>query len=431
MSVWKEQQSDVKGIKKRLPHGFDFATQNLGKRSSKMKEDWKECKLGEVVEINPTESIKKGAIAKKIGMDILQPYCRSISSFSTEAYSGGAKFRNKDTIMARITPCLENGKTAMVGILDDNEIGFGSTEYIVFRAKDNISDPYFIYYLITSSIIREPAIKSMVGSSGRQRVQTDVVTNLSITLPPLATQQKIAAILSSLDDKIELNNKINDNLEQQAQAIFKSWFVDFEPFGGKMPEGWKVGKLSEIGTIVGGSTPSKARKEYYTNKGIAWITPKDLSNDKSKFISHGEIDITELGFKNSSAIKMPKGTVLYSSRAPIGYIAISKNEVTTNQGFKSVIPNPNVGNAYIYYFLRSNFELIDNMASGSTFKEISGTAMKNVPVLIPDDKTLYNFQTMCETLFSQQELLENENRNLSAIRDTLLPKLMNGEIEIL
>uniref|UniRef100_UPI00168BE88C restriction endonuclease subunit S n=1 Tax=Treponema zioleckii TaxID=331680 RepID=UPI00168BE88C len=242
-------------------------------------------------------------------------------------------------------------------------------------------------------------------------------------LPPLPTQQKIAAILSSLDDKIELNNKINTNLEQQAQALFKNWFVDFEPFGGKIPEGWKVGKLSEIGTIVGGSTPSKAKKEYYTNKGIAWITPKDLSNDKSKFISHGEIDITELGFKNSSAIKMPKGTVLYSSRAPIGYIAISKNEVTTNQGFKSVIPNPNVGNAYIYYFLRSNFELIDNMASGSTFKEISGTAMKNVPVLIPDDKSLSSFQSFCNPVFTEQEKLEAENKNLAEIRDTLLPKL--------
>lgn len=393
-------------------------------------EEWKECKLKDIVEINPTESLKKGTVAKKIGMDVLQPYCRAIPSFSFEPYTGGTKFKNGDTIMARITPCLENGKTAMVNILDDNEIGFGSTEYIVFRAKNNITDPYFIYYLVTSDCIRNPAIKSMVGSSGRQRVQTDVVANLSINLPPLPTQQKIAAILSSLDDKIELNNKININLEQQAGALFKNWFVDFEPFGGKIPEGWKVGKLSEIGTIVGGSTPSKAKKEYYTNKVIAWITPKDLSNDKSKFISHGEIDITELGFKNSSAIKMPKGTVLYSSRAPIGYIAISKNEVTTNQGFKSVIPNPNVGNAYIYYFLRSNFELIDNMASGSTFKKISGTAMKNVPVLIPDDKTLFNFQTMCETLFSQQELLENENGNLSIIRDTLLSKLMNGEIEV-
>ena len=148
-------------------------------------EEWKECKLKDIVEINPTESLKKGTVAKKIGMDVLQPYCRAIPSFSFEPYIGGTKFKNGDTIMARITPCLENGKTAMVNILDDNEIGFGSTEYIVFRAKNNITDPYFIYYLVTSDCIRNPAKKSMVGSSGRQRVQTDVVANLSIKLPPL------------------------------------------------------------------------------------------------------------------------------------------------------------------------------------------------------------------------------------------------------
>ena len=294
------------------------------------------------------------------------------------------------------------------------------------RAKDFV-DSCFLYYLLKQSV---NILKHNTHGSVFDTITRETFENISVKIPPLPTQQKIAAILSSLDDKIELNNKINTNLEQQAQALFKNWFVDFEPFGGKMPEGWKVGKLSDIGTIVGGSTPSKAEKEYYTNNGIAWITPKDLSNDKSKFISHGEIDITELGFKNSSAIKMPKGTVLYSSRAPIGYIAIAKNEVTTNQGFKSVIPNKNIGNAYIYCFLKNNFDLIDSMASGSTFKEISGTAMKNVPVLIPDDKTLSKFQIMCETLFSQQELLENENRNLSAIRDTLLPKLTNGEIEV-
>jgi type I restriction enzyme S subunit len=174
--------------------------------------DWTECRLGDIVEINPPESIKKGTIAKKIGMDVLQPYCRAIPSFSLESYSGGSKFKNGDTIMARITPCLENGKTAMVNILDENEIGFGSTEFIVFRAKEEITDPYFVYYLVTSDTVRNPAIKSMVGSSGRQRVQTDVVANLSINLPPLETQQKIASLLSSLDDKIELNNRINDNL---------------------------------------------------------------------------------------------------------------------------------------------------------------------------------------------------------------------------
>lgn len=298
------------------------------------------------------------------------------------------------------------------------------------RCNQKVLPEYLVYYFHTR-IGKHQLLSnaSQVGVPALAR-PTTTFQKLRVVLPPLPTQQKIAAILSSLDDKIELNNKINTNLEQQAQAIFKNWFVDFEPFGGKMSEGWKIGKLSEIGTIVGGSTPSKAKKDYYTNNGIAWITPKDLSNDKSKFISHGETDITELGFENSSAIKMPKGTVLYSSRAPIGYIAIAKNEVTTNQGFKSVIPDPNVGNAYIYYFLKSNFELIDNMASGSTFKEISGTAMKNVPVLIPDDRNLFAFQSFCNSIFTEQEKLEAENKNLAEIRDTLLPKLMNGEIEV-
>ena len=174
-------------------------------------EEWKECKLSDIVEINPTESLKKGTVAKKIGMDILQPYCRSIPSYSLEPYTGGTKFKNGDTIMARITPCLENGKTAKVAVLDDGEVGFGSTEYIVFRAKDGI-DEDFIYYLVCSPLVREPAIKSMVGSSGRQRVQTDVVQNLEIMVPDYEEQKRISGILKSLDDKIAANTEVNKNL---------------------------------------------------------------------------------------------------------------------------------------------------------------------------------------------------------------------------
>lgn len=170
------------------------------------------CKLSEIAEINPKESLPKGTTARKIPMDILQPFCRNIHGYTYEEYNGGMKFRNGDTIMARITPCLENGKTAQIRILNDNEIAFGSTEYIVFRAKKGVSDPDFLYYLVCSQIIREPAIKSMVGSSGRQRVQTDVVANLEIDLPDLLNQRRIASILSALDEKIEVNNKINDNL---------------------------------------------------------------------------------------------------------------------------------------------------------------------------------------------------------------------------
>ena len=170
------------------------------------------CKLADIAEFNPKESLKKGTVAKKVAMDQLRPFCRDIPSYTLEPFNGGTKFRNGDTIMARITPCLENGKTAKVNILDDGEIGFGSTEYIVFRAKTGISDEDYLYYLICSPLVRDAAIKSMVGSSGRQRVQIDVVQNLEIDLPSITEQRKIGALLRFLDDKCQLNNKINDNL---------------------------------------------------------------------------------------------------------------------------------------------------------------------------------------------------------------------------
>lgn len=193
---------------------------------------------------------------------------------------------------------------------------------------------------------------------------------------------------------------------------------------------WKIGTISDLGTVIGGSTPAKSKPEYYTERGIAWITPKDLSVNKSKFVARGENDITELGLKNSSASIMPRGTVLFSSRAPIGYIAIAAGEVTTNQGFKSVVPNPEIGTPFIYHFLKANLPIIEGMASGSTFKEVSGGTMKIVPALIPDEETLAKFNEFCTPLFEQQRVLEEQNRALSSMRDNLLPKLMSGEIDV-
>ena len=385
--------------------------------------DWVSKRLDEIVEFNPRETIKKGVIAKKIAMDKLQPFCRDITEFELEPFSGGTKFRNGDTIMARITPCLENGKTAKVNILDDGEVGFGSTEYIVFRAREGV-DADFVYYLISSPLVREPAIKSMVGSSGRQRVQTDVVQGITVMVPTLEEQEAIAGILKLLDDKIAVNRKINHNLEQQVQSYFQELFVD-----NVAPE-WITGTISDFGAVVGGSTPSKAKPEYYTKSGIAWITPKDLSINKSKFISHGENDITDLGLKNSSATIMPKGTVLFSSRAPIGYIAIAAGEVTTNQGFKSIVPKLEIGTAFVYFFLKRNLSIIEGMASGSTFKEVSGSTMKNIPAVIPDNETLAKFNDFCAPIFAQQQVLEEQNQSLVILRDNLLPKLMSGEVDV-
>lgn len=233
---------------------------------------------------------------------------------------------------------------------------------------------------------------------------------LSICLPPLVGGSG--------------RSRTNDNLEQQAAAMFHELFI------AQADPSWKEGIISDLGTVVGGSTPSKAKPEYYTDHGIAWITPKDLSVDKSKFISHGADDITELGLRNSSAAIMPEGTILFSSRAPIGYIAIADGEVTTNQGFKSVVPYDHIGTAFVYYFLKNALPTIEGMASGSTFKEISGSAMRTVPAIIPDDATLRTFASFCDPLFQQQRTLEKQNRELAAMRDALLPKLMSGEIDV-
>lgn len=211
------------------------------------------------------------------------------------------------------------------------------------RPFEEIS-PLFLYYFFclesTKKFIRNIAVGATMPS-----INTKLMGEIEVSYPDKQVQEKIANLLGAIDNKIELNNAINDNLEQQAQALFQELFIT------NADPNWRTGTIINLGTVIGGSTPSKAKPEYYTKNGIAWITPKDLSINKSKFITHGENDITELGLKNSSATVMPEGTVLFSSRAPIGYIAIAAGNITTNQGFKSVVPNDEIGTAYDYFLL--------------------------------------------------------------------------------
>ena len=281
------------------------------------------------------------------------------------------------------------------------------------------SDTRFLCYLINSM-----DLSGYVTGSAQPKLSQANLNAITLSLPTLVEQKRIVEYLYMLDQKIDVNRQINDNLEQQAHSYFQELFVD-----NASPE-WTTGTISDLGTVVGGSTPSKAKPEYYTESGIAWITPKDLSINKSKFVSHGENDITELGLKNSSAAIMPEGTVLFSSRAPIGYIAIAAGEVTTNQGFKSVVPKPEIGTPFVYFFLKNTLPVIEGMASGSTFKEVSGSTMKNVSAVIPDAETLAKFSDFCAPIFAQQRILEEQNQSLATLRDNLLPKLMSGEIDV-
>ncbi|WP_068722361.1 restriction endonuclease subunit S [Tepidibacillus decaturensis] len=308
---------------------------------------------------------------------------------------------------------------------------------IAIRAKKDELLPKYLFFNLRNRYEELRQISD--GNSIRGSITTKHIKALDIFIPPLPEQKAIAATLSALDDMIELNNQINKTLEEMAQALFKSWFVDFEPFKdgefeeselGLIPKGWRVGTLSSIGDIIGGGTPSKSKPEYYADSGIPWITPKDLSMNKNKYISRGQFDISELGLRESSAKLMPKGTVLFSSRAPIGYIAIAKNAVTTNQGFKSIVPFNNISSEYVYLLLKNNIGEIESRASGSTFKEISGGEMKKVPIILPPMDVINQFNEIATTLGKVQALLEDENNILSSIRDTLLPKLMSGEIRV-
>ena len=313
------------------------------------------------------------------------------------------------------------GKT---GIVTDDLVPANTNQAVaIIRIDTEKANHEYVYYSLNQRSVVQ-AVNASSAQSAQPNINLKQIGQIEIDLPERKLQDKIVSILSAIDFKIEKNNQINENLEQQAQAYFQELFVDNAD-----PE-WTTGTISDLGTVVGGSTPSKAKPEYYTETGIAWITPKDLSINKSKFVFHGENDITELGLKNSSAVIMPEGTVLFSSRAPIGYIAIATDEVTTNQGFKSVVPKQEIGTPFVYFFLKNTLPVIEGMASGSTFKEVSGSTMKKVPAVIPDAETLAKFSNFCAPIFAQQRILEEQNQSLAILRDNLLPKLMSGEIDV-
>ena len=379
--------------------------------------EWFEKRLDEIAEFNPRELLKKGSISKKISMDKLQPFCRDVPGFELEPYSGGTKFRNGDTIMARITPCLENGKTAKISVLETGEVGFGSTEYIVFRAKDGC-DPDFLYYLVTSPIVREPAIKSMVGSSGRQRVQTDVLQKLLVKVPDLEAQKAISEILKSLDDKINANRKINDNLEQQAKALYKDWFLDFSPFSsdGTLPDGWRIGAVGDIIQLhdskrvpLSGTERSKMAKlyPYYGATSLMDYVDNYLFDGIYLLLGEDGTVVDNLGFP---ILQYVYGRFWVNNHAHI---------ITGKEGFS-------VEELYLFFGLTN----IKSIVTGAVQQKVSQQNLKKVPAIIPSSTALSSFDELIQPIFSQIRNLRDENARLTSLRDILLPKLMSGELDV-
>lgn len=363
-----------------------------------MKSEWTTYTAEQFIEFNPKLTLRKGEIATKVAMEKLQPFTKGIREVEQAVFSGGSKFCNGDTIMARITPCLENGKTAFVNFLQEDEIGFGSTEFIVMRARPGISDPQFVYYLAISPFFREIAIKSMVGSSGRQRVQQSVLDSVELVVPALDEQRRIGAFLAMLDEKIELNQKINDNLEQQAQAIYTSIFIE------NADPQWKRGCLSDLVVVKYGKDHKKLANGTYPVFG-----------------SGGIMRYVDRSLYDRESILIPrKGTL--------------NNVMYINQPFWSVdtmfyteMRLPNVAK-FVYHFVKA--QDLASMNAGSAVPSMTTDILNAMEVDIPSALVLEEFERMVTPMYNAMQENNNQSSKLAEIRDTLLPKLMSGEIDV-
>lgn len=405
--------------------------------------EFKEQQLKNILEINPRMTLKKGTVTKKIAMEHLTEYVKQVKGYELSEFKSGSKFKNKDTLVARITPCLENGKTAYVDILADDEVAFGSTEFFVVRAKENKGDPQFIYYLMRHPKVRDATIKSMTGTSGRQRAQKEAILEYSMSLPNIFDQKKIGYFLSLFDSKIEANNDTIHNLEQLSQNFFKHWFIDFEfpneegkPYkssGGEMveselgeiPKGWKVFPLYDLAEYINGTSFKKHELQNEKND-LPIIKIAEL---KSGFSGNTKYFIGEKDKK----YYLKNGDILFSwsgnPETSIDTFFWTRGKGILNQHIFKVV-STKYPQQLIYILLKyfkPTFSRIASNKQTTGLGHVTVKDLKRLKVVLPLDSSPYVQLNHLGDLILNLNL---ENIKLQELRDTLLPKLLSGEIEI-
>lgn len=302
-----------------------------------------------------------------------------------------------------------------IALLEDYEEGLVSNVYTVFEVenKEELDPEYLMLWFSRPEFDRYARYKSH--GSVREIFDWNELCMVELPVPTIEKQLEIVNSYKAITERIALKQKINDNLEAQVSAIYHSMFDEQNE--------WSKGSVSDFGEIVGGATPSKDIDEYFCSDGIVWLTPKDLTSTGNKFIYKGETDITEAAYHSCSTKLLPKGSVLLSSRAPVGCVAIAMTDLCTNQGFKSIIPKSEFGTAFVYYFLKENRQLLESHSSGTTFMEISGNVLKAIPVSIPPEELTKKFSSICEPIFAYQEQIEAEIFQLLELQRTMVSQI--------
>ena len=435
-------------------------------------------KLSDIVNFNPSRILKKGTVAPFIEMASLPTNTKFIKQIDEKPFSGGSKFKNGDTLFARITPCLENGKTGKVTNLKDEIIGHGSTEFIVMSAKEPEFDEDYIYYFARLPEFREFAQQRMVGTSGRQRVAWQDLADFEFIFPPKEQRKKAAALLNIYDQKIDLNTQINQTLEQIAQALFKSWFVDFDPVrakvqalsdglsleqaelaamqaisgktpeeltalsqtqperyaelaetakafpcemvevdGVEVPKGWEVKPLGDLISFVKGKKPKSVSPKQEENM-LPHILTSSLEGKYNEFCESNKLVTIEY-----------HNTIMLMDGSNSGRIAIGHNGVIGSTLAKINLDNNKLW-AVIYQFLKHKEADIQANTTGTTIPHTDKNRVNNYLMVIPDNFLLEKFTELFDN--SLLKIISNRNQiiSLETIRDLLLPRLLNGEIQL-
>ena len=416
-------------------------------------------KLSDIAAINPRRKVKKGSPVPFIEMAALPLSGRDVDSTAITtrlAKSAGSHFQNGDTLLARITPCLENGKTAQVRGLNEGVVGEGSTEFIVLSGHDPEDNDY-IYYLCRSTEFRDFAIARMEGTSGRQRVAWQPIAGYQFEFPSPELRRSAATVLATLDDRIDNLRQTNATLEAIAQALFKSWFVDFDPVRAKaegrepegmdaataalfpsefedselgpIPRGWRVGASDDLLAIVGGGTPKTSVDEYWSGD-IPWFSVVDTPAAGQVFILDTAKKITDLGLQNCSAKLLPPMTTIISARGTVGKVAMTAVPMAMNQSCYALRPKIEGGEAFIYCSTLRFVEQLQRIAHGAVFDTITRDSFKRIMTSLPPDQAIVAFGALVQPVMERIRANGLQAAYLAEIRDTLLPRLISGKLRL-
>lgn len=432
-------------------------------RGLDMTNDWRETTLSEAFFVNPLRSIRKGKVTPFIPMDVLPENGRSPKQITEREFTGsGTKFQNGDTLIARITPCLENGKTAFINVLPNDIIAHGSTEYIVLSGKPNHSDNLYGYYLARSPEFRSYAISHMEGTSGRQRVPSSAVEKYVFSLPPIEEQRAITHILGTLDDKIELNRKQNETLEAMACTFFKAWFVDFEPVRAKLEGSWKRGQSlqglpahfydlfpdrlvdSEVGEIPEGweSVPASRLIEFNPSEALRKETEAPYI-EMAALPTSGSWPSSPVLRPFGSGMRFRNGDTLLARITPClenGKTAFVQCLPDNTVGWGSteyivMRPKPPVPQEFGYLLARDaafREQAIRSMTGTSGRQRVQADSVAAFKLAAPSNEAVWDaFSTVVAPAFMSVKANAESIATLAQLRDTLLPKLISGELRLL